>query len=156
MRTSSLRHPVAVLRKICEISPSELAHLVKFSLSTIQSVEMGRIPISEELAQEIGAVTGVDAVWLLRGDPTVKPTTPEGHGYTLPHYRDARAYKKIARDPMMKITGKVEGKETVEKITPRLRAIFSAASTMNRLNLAKWKMEKFMEKMEETFECGKN
>lgn len=41
--------------------------------STIQSVELGKLPLSEELAMLIAEATGVDSGWLLEGNPDTTP-----------------------------------------------------------------------------------
>jgi len=155
MAKSSLKHPLAVLRDRCKINQTELAKFAKCSLATIQSIETLRMPLSEELAYEIAAVFGVDPVWLVRGDPTVPPTDPQGHAYHSANFRDAKNYKKIARDPMMILGGKVDAEIEVKKLVPRLLKIFAAASAMNRIKLAQFRLEKALQRMEQDFECGK-
>ena len=75
MRRSLLRHPLAVLRQIIDVNSAKLAQLCGCSMSTIQSVEMGRMPLSEKLAARIAGETGVSVEWLLDGNPEVPPKT---------------------------------------------------------------------------------
>jgi transcriptional regulator with XRE-family HTH domain len=73
MRPSPLRHPVAVLRDRIGLGQKELAQLVKKSIATIQAIELGKLRLSGDLAMKISVETGVDARWLLRGDPAAPP-----------------------------------------------------------------------------------
>ena len=50
-----------------------MADLVDRTPSTIQSVELGKLPLSEDLAMLIAEATGVDPGWLLEGNPAVPP-----------------------------------------------------------------------------------
>jgi transcriptional regulator with XRE-family HTH domain len=73
MRTSSKRTPVAVLRKIIGLKSREFAEMARLSLSAVEKLESGRLRISEAVAQRISFETGVDAHWLLDGDPQMPP-----------------------------------------------------------------------------------
>jgi transcriptional regulator with XRE-family HTH domain len=140
---------------ICGINQFEMAELANISPSTVQSIEVGRKPLSEEFAQQIGAVTGVDAGWLLSGDPKAPPLTPNGSKYTDAHFRDALAHEKIAQDPRMILSAKVEAEEFLKTLVPRMNTIFQTASVMNRWKLAEWKTKRFLEAMEKDFGCRK-
>lgn len=74
-RPSSLRHPLAVLRKILEMSQQDFAELVNCSVATIQSVELGRLRLSLALAERIRDATGISVNWLIRGNPSDPPET---------------------------------------------------------------------------------
>jgi transcriptional regulator with XRE-family HTH domain len=73
MRTSSQRTPVAKLRDIIGQKTPEFAEMVGLSLSAVEKLESGRLKISEAVAQKISFETGVDARWLLDGDPHFPP-----------------------------------------------------------------------------------
>jgi DNA-binding XRE family transcriptional regulator len=68
MPVSKLSHVLAVLRKNLALRQSELAQMVGCSVQTIQSIEVGRLKLSESLASRIWAATGCDKEWLLRND----------------------------------------------------------------------------------------
>ena len=53
MRRSPLRHPLAILRTTIGLTQKEMADLVDRTPSTIQSVELGKLPLSEDLAMLI-------------------------------------------------------------------------------------------------------
>lgn len=73
MRLSPLRHPLAVLRTTIGLTQKEMADLVQRSTRTIQAVELGQLPLSEDLAKAIAEATGVDQGWLLENNPKTPP-----------------------------------------------------------------------------------
>lgn len=52
---------------------SQFAELIGKSIHTIQSIEAGRLVISESLARQIAGMTGVDPKWTLGEDPDKPP-----------------------------------------------------------------------------------
>jgi transcriptional regulator with XRE-family HTH domain len=100
MRRSPLRHPLAILRTTIGLTQKEMANLVDRTPSTIQSVELGKLPLSEDLAMLIAEATGADAGWLLEGNPDTPPRkgiTAMGMGagtgsYTRADYEFHRAF----------------------------------------------------------------
>jgi transcriptional regulator with XRE-family HTH domain len=83
MRPSPLRHPLAILRTTIGLTQKEMAGLVHRAARTIQAVELGKLPLSEDLAMLIAQATGVDAGWLLENNPAAAPrkgTTAMGMG----------------------------------------------------------------------------
>jgi len=73
MRLSPLKHTLAVLRTTIGLTQKEMGELVHRAARTIQAVELGQLPLSEDLALEIAEATGVDAGWLLENDPQSPP-----------------------------------------------------------------------------------
>lgn len=125
MRTSPLRHPVAILRTKLNLLQDELAALVGYSKLTIQSVELKRLDLSFQLAALISAKTGADINWLLKGDPKI---------------------------PMPKLKkGKPTEQGTLEsykKFTPRLMAIAARAKDREESDFANYIIEKSIRQLE--------
>jgi transcriptional regulator with XRE-family HTH domain len=100
MRRSPLSHPLAVLRTTIGLTQKEMADLVGRVARTIQSVELNHLPLSQDLATAIAQATGVDAGWLLEGNPDTPPRkglTAENMGtaageYTRSDYEFHRAF----------------------------------------------------------------
>jgi hypothetical protein len=77
-----------------------MADLVDRAARTIQSVELNNLSLSEELALAIAQATGVDAGWLLEGNPNTPPrkgltaqNMATGTGeYTIADYEFHRAF----------------------------------------------------------------
>jgi transcriptional regulator with XRE-family HTH domain len=55
------------LRETLGLTQSQLANLIGAAQSTIQAVELGRLPLSERFAWAVSEQTGVDARWLVAG-----------------------------------------------------------------------------------------
>ena len=69
MRRSPLEHPVAVLRTAIGLGQKEFGKMVGRHWRTIQSIELGSLPLSAGLAERICDETGVHMNWLMNGDP---------------------------------------------------------------------------------------
>ena len=68
-RPSKLRHNLArARREVLKVTQAQLAKWVGCSPITIQSVEAGRLALSDFLAARIERITGVAAEWLLEND----------------------------------------------------------------------------------------
>jgi transcriptional regulator with XRE-family HTH domain len=103
MRPSPLRHTLAILRTTIGLTQKEMASLVGRAPRTIQAIELGHLPLSEELALRIAAETGVDESWLLEGDIRVPPQRGKAllafsrkqRPYVREDYESQRAYNEI-------------------------------------------------------------
>jgi transcriptional regulator with XRE-family HTH domain len=93
MPASSRKSCLAVLRHIAQLTQKELAQLVDCAPVTVQSVELGKLRLSERLAQRIALQTGVSVEWLLADDYIVPPSCPREPEkvYTKRHYDMTRA-----------------------------------------------------------------
>ena len=70
-------HVVAWVRKTLGLTQSELASLIGISANTLQSIELGRLPLSERIADRLNEQTGIRAKWFLDnelGDPLPDPS----------------------------------------------------------------------------------
>jgi transcriptional regulator with XRE-family HTH domain len=100
MRPSPLAHPLAVLRTMIGLTQKQMGALVNRAARTIQSIELGKLPLTEELALRIAEATGVDEAWLFAGNPATPPVRgltlrQAGRGpgvYTKEDYENHRAY----------------------------------------------------------------
>lgn len=100
MRVSPLLHPLAVLRTTIGITQKQMGDFVNRAARTIQSIELGKMPLTDELALRIAEATGVDEAWLAEGNPTIPPRkgltliqAGKGAGeYTKADYEFYRAY----------------------------------------------------------------
>jgi transcriptional regulator with XRE-family HTH domain len=107
MRPSPLRHPLAVLRTTIGLTQKELAEMTGRAARTIQSIELGHLSLSEELALRIAEETGVDESWLLQGDTGIPPQrggallafAKENRPYTREDYEWQRAFNEEPTAP---------------------------------------------------------
>jgi transcriptional regulator with XRE-family HTH domain len=100
---SQRKTTVAILRQILGLSVEEFACLVGKSVSSVKSLETGRLKLSEETAFTIAKETGVEMVWLLKGRPKDKPyvfdeSTGEERFYTKEDYEIVQA-RKLQKAP---------------------------------------------------------
>lgn len=96
MRHSSLKHPVAILRTLTGESQKTFAERVGKSVGTIQSIELGRLALSDDLAEVISNETGADLEWLKNGDPTKPAIDTIGEPYTRETFEACQAERKSA------------------------------------------------------------
>jgi transcriptional regulator with XRE-family HTH domain len=100
MQRSPFLHPLAVLRITAGLTQKKMGDLVNRAARTIQSIELRKMPLTEELALRIAEVTGVDEAWLAEGNPNIPPRkgltliqAGRGEGeYTKADYEFYRAY----------------------------------------------------------------
>jgi transcriptional regulator with XRE-family HTH domain len=93
MPASAKKSCLAVLRNIAGITQRELAEMVDCAPITVQSIELGKLRLSERLARRIALQTGADLDWLMAGDYKTPPTCPReaGEPYSKRHYQMTRA-----------------------------------------------------------------
>ena len=90
MRRSEVHHVLALLRRELNLSQEELATLAGKSTNTIKSVELGRLKLSESLAEKIGVVTNVNPACLLKNDLAAPLTDWNGRPYTAQAFHEAK------------------------------------------------------------------
>ena len=79
---ATVHHSLRQLRAVLGIHQQQLAVLVNRSRHTIESLEIGRLKLSPQLAVEISRACGVDAQWLLANDPRLPMVNRAGVPYT--------------------------------------------------------------------------
>lgn len=87
------RTPAAVLRAILLISADTWAELLGCSLSTIHSLECGRLNMSDKMANRMSIESGISPDWLLGKDAKAKPVTLYNQPYSKTYYDVAQAAK---------------------------------------------------------------
>lgn len=97
---SKKKTTVAVLRTLLGLTVEEFAKLIGKSLTTVNSLETGRLKLSEKTAHTISQETGVEMHWLLKSKPKEKPYVfDESDGLNRPYTKEvfeiAQARKKV-------------------------------------------------------------
>lgn len=95
MRASALKHPVAILRKEIGVGQKEFGETVGRHWRTIQSIELGKLPLSAKLAERICEETGVGFQWLMNGDAEAPIVTDVGLRWKRERYYDAQGKKLL-------------------------------------------------------------
>ena len=144
MRHSSQKHNVARLRVLTGEKQESFAKLIGCSVHTLQSVETGRLKLSEELARRIAAATDVDLNWLQQNDLTAEPCVADSKFlYTRSVFDNAQAQRRlgtpdfiatIAPDYMLASYG-------------QLRAIISDAEKKGEGGVVIWKLGRFIDEL---------
>ena len=128
-RVSALRHPLALLRKELGIGQKEMAGLVEVSTATIQSIELGRLEMSERLASRISDQTGVSMSWLLAGKPRTPIPAAESRGYCF--VRFTREHFEIAQSRDRSDVTEEAFLLMIRLMVTELVAIFRSAKSAN-------------------------
>jgi hypothetical protein len=92
MRISERKQPAAVLRFILrEKLDDDFCALVGCSRDLWRKLENGDRKMTERMAAQVEAATGVSRVWLLAANAKAKPVGIDGQPYTLQSFRDFQA-----------------------------------------------------------------
>jgi transcriptional regulator with XRE-family HTH domain len=83
MRTPARKHVLCILREILGLTQKQLAQLVGASRPTIQAIELGRLLLSDHLAQRVSEETGVSIHWLKANDLGRRPVNRSSRPYTV-------------------------------------------------------------------------
>lgn len=95
MRRSPLEHPLAVLRTQLGLGQKEFGKMVGRHWRTIQSIELGKLPLSTKLAELICEETGVGFHWLMKGDAGAPIVDDRGLRWKPENYYDAQGRKLL-------------------------------------------------------------
>lgn len=148
MRPSPLRHPLAVLRQIIDMSQQQLADLAECARPTIQAIELRKLNLSEKLAQRIAYQTGVSPSWLLAGDVAKLPTCRNDTRFTKETFETEQASLKR---PAIRL-GELEAiRLAMITAVERLAANGSSAYQAGKIWLWTYKMEMALEALEKQF-----
>jgi transcriptional regulator with XRE-family HTH domain len=103
MKPNPLRTTISVVRNEIGVTQQEFADLISKSRMTIQSLELGKLALSEKLALLISAKTGVSASWLLGNDPASPIVDMDGRPWTKESF-EKRAGQAIESDGSFTVT----------------------------------------------------
>lgn len=138
MRLSPQRHTLAVLRVLIGLTQKELANLLKRSVVTIQKIELGKLPLGADLADEIAGQCDVDLQWLLENDVSKPPLDVWRQPYTKSTFEKRQAFlqaKCDGEDPAWAKFG------IWAQVTEYL-AIAGSAAKKNQFQLFNYKLRK--------------
>lgn len=157
-----MRHVLAVLRLELGLGQKEMADLGKCSRATIQAVELDHLKLSGSLALRISLETGVEVSWLLKNnlkEPIRLSTDASvlvGRSDNI-SFRERRYTKKVF-ELVQANRHKKEGPQSSWYEIRRgledhahLRAIMESARKRHLLELARYKLDKFLEELREEF-----
>lgn len=181
MRRSPLSHPLAVLRTTIGLTQKELGALVGRAARTIQSIELRKLPLSEGLALRLAHETGIDAAWLMEGDPATPPRPgpsvfglqhlPAPPAFTRKQYEEHRAWMELPIDTttpvkILRTKGSVTGSEfkaigqahAVRRRTSQdrllvknFRHLLRATAPAEAGDLVRWKLRQMLKELAEEY-----
>jgi transcriptional regulator with XRE-family HTH domain len=93
MRPSNCKSTVTVTRSVAGITMQQLADVLGCNRNSLQQIELGRLKLSEKMAERIALHTGVDISWLLSNRYRLPPgcRRDPSEPYTREVYRQTRA-----------------------------------------------------------------
>jgi transcriptional regulator with XRE-family HTH domain len=103
MRVSPRRHVLVEMRQRLGLTQSQMGALIGVSRRTVQSIELGTMPMSERIAYAICEKTGVRPDWLLKNDLKSLARQPDLFKDIHRHYEWAQAggYKGLYGDTLI-------------------------------------------------------
>src|SRR6266496_2144392 len=151
MRPSTKKTTAAVLRNLLDtdlqaMKDRDMAELLKTSVSTIHSLESGRLKLSPSLAKRMFHETGISLEWLLGDKPAAPPIGADGKPYTRATFERVQA-KKIYYDqphPVLRNLDKLG-------FCARLIAILESASARKDYYMARYKVHTALDSLQREF-----
>jgi DNA-binding XRE family transcriptional regulator len=155
MPASSKKSCLAVVRSVAEITQKDLAEMVDCAPVTVQSIELGKLRLSQKLAKRIELQTGANLQWLLRNDYTVAPTCARDprQPYTKRIYQMTRA--EIS-DPRTDPGDLAFGESALRRAAYQLFASFLKAYRENQTVFFYYKLREFLEEFGAEFPPAKD
>ena len=150
MRTSPLKHPLAVLRVFLGLGQKELANMLDCSVSAIQRIELCAMPLSEKLASRIQYETGVSLQWLLDGDPKADIVDSFGRPYMKQIYEWLRAYRTKLPESMPDLY-KGNIRATIGRLLFEVEEIALSAYNRGEFDLMAYKMREAHREVQKQF-----
>lgn len=148
MRHSSEKHNVARLRVSVGEKQEAFARLIGCSIHTLQSVETGRLKLSEELARRIAAATDVDLNWLRENDLTAEPCVADSKfPYTRSAFNNAQAQRRLGIPDFI---GTISADYLLASYG-QLRAIISDAAKRGEGGVVIWKLARFIDELRQDY-----
>jgi DNA-binding XRE family transcriptional regulator len=148
MRHSSQKHNVSRLRVLIGEKQESFAKLIGCSVHTLQSIETGRLKLSEELARRISAATDVDLTWLRENDLKAKPCVANSTFlYTPSAFENAQRQTQLGTPDFISALAP----DYVLASYGQLRAIISNAAKKGEGGVVIWKIGRFIDELRQDY-----
>lgn len=149
MRPSKKKHTLAVLRRIIGLNQTEMAELMGCSKAAVQSIELGRLKLSDKLLEAVVLKTGISPKWLLDGDPEMPPVTTDGKTKFTQDFYQKNTLSHEAGGAFSKIGAEEGFKNGVRE----LAIIFAAAYAKGEIPLADYLVKQAASKIKAKIEA---
>jgi transcriptional regulator with XRE-family HTH domain len=143
MTRTTKKTTIAVLRSITGLKAKCFADVLGCSEATVNSLETGRLKLSETMAQRIFHETGASLKWLLAGDVHALPMGRDGKPYSAEHF-EAHHSHKLHADKLPPARLAVD----FVNFAARLHDILSASNRADGYALTAYKVGRFLDGME--------
>jgi transcriptional regulator with XRE-family HTH domain len=147
MRKSAQKHTLAVLRLQLGLGQKEFAELVECSRPTIQSIELGRLPLSDKLADRISRETGIGIAWLKKNDVRKGPLDYEDKPYTKDLFERIQANRGMRDEHTLDAIARL----ALMIQTTRIAGLFLSAYKRGEFSLCSYKLAKALDDLETRF-----
>jgi transcriptional regulator with XRE-family HTH domain len=158
MATSQQKSKVARIRLIAGETAEAFADIIGKSISTLRSLESGRLKLSEQTASEISGATGVSFTWLMSGensDPICSGRKPVPL-FTTDKYIAHRAKKRSPASRWgLGVHGKLDAFFLADPVQQIISSICRAEEEGNG-DIALYHLEKFAADLSKLFPSPKN
>lgn len=148
MRVSNQSHTLAVLRILVGLTQKEMAEALECSTPTIQAIELGKLKLSDRLAELCSLKTGICLKWLQKNDVTQPPVDIVGRAYTKSTFEDYQAHGSFHQDQFGGALSTVFCRSTNIR---RLEALILRAYTDDKMPLCAYKLAQAFENLEKEF-----
>jgi len=136
MRRSPLEHPLAVLRTQLGLGQTEFGQKVGRHWRTIQSVELGKLPLSAKLAERIADETGISFRWLMAGKPKAPMVDERGLPWKREHFFNAQGKKLLPGSSL----GRHYAVDLLARVVAEACAAVSAAMESKNVRAYIWRL----------------
>jgi len=148
MRVSLQSHTLAVLRILVGLTQKEMAEALECSAPTIQAIELGKLKMSDRLAELCSLKTGISLNWLLKNDVNQPPVDVMGRKYTRSTFEEYQAHAGFQQDQFGGALSTVFCRSTNIR---RLEALILRAYTDDKMPLCAYKLAQAFENLEQEF-----
>ena len=131
----------------------EFSELVGCARPTLQTIEHGRVQLSEEIAIRASVATGASVAWLLQNDLHAPIISRSGTPYGTEHFVFAQIEKSGWHYQTFKSGAPDEYYESIVAAAGRLYNIFNyvSAAEPEVLDIVKTRLERFLTSLEKDF-----
>jgi len=138
MATSQQKSKVAQIRIITGETADDFADIIGKSLSTLRSLETGRLKLSEETALKISQETGVNVRWLMTENSNEPPVGRDRKPYTIESYHE---YRVGLRNGIQEDGAEISD-EDLAMLFHRLLEIYASARAQKQAGIFVFKLGK--------------
>ena len=148
MRLSPLKHTLAVMRILVGLTQKEMASVLECSKPTIQAIELGKLKMSDRLAELASLKTGISLDWLLDNDVNKPVVDVAGDPYAKVTFEKYQAQSGFQNDTL---GGAISNVYCYMTNIGRLEALILRAFTDDKMPLCSYKLALAFDKLEDEF-----